>query len=63
MSQRAAEDALIRAYIACNIAKDALSNLPPEIVVAVEEPLDQFCRVVGGELRKLRPDAVLGDGS
>jgi hypothetical protein len=38
------EQALVRAYVACNVALDALPELPAETVEAVEEPIKEFCR-------------------
>jgi hypothetical protein len=40
----AAEQALVRAYVACQIALDSLSELPAQTVEAVEEPIKEFCR-------------------
>jgi hypothetical protein len=40
----AAEQALVRAYVACQLALDSLSELPAETVEAVEEPIKEFCR-------------------
>jgi len=40
----AAEQALVRAYVACQIALDSLSELPTQTVQAVEEPIKEFCR-------------------
>jgi hypothetical protein len=39
-----AEQALVRAYVACNLALESLDELPPETVEAVEEPVKEFCR-------------------
>ena len=39
-----AEQALIRAYVACKLALESLPELPTETVEAVEEPLKEFCR-------------------
>jgi hypothetical protein len=61
MSEADAVDALLRAYVACNLAKDALPDLPPDTAAAIEEPVEQFCRVVGEELRKVRPYIVLDE--
>jgi hypothetical protein len=40
----AAEQALVRAYVACNLALESLHELPGETVEAVEEPIREFCR-------------------
>ena len=39
-----AEHALTRAYVACNLALDAVGELPSETAEAVEEPIREFCR-------------------
>ena len=38
-----AEDALVRAYFACNLALESLADLPAETRAAVEEPIREFC--------------------
>jgi hypothetical protein len=46
---------LLRAYVACNLLQEALPQLPKETAQAVEEPLAQFCRIVGDEVQKIAP--------
>jgi hypothetical protein len=58
MSLEAATNALVQAYVACNLAKDSLHDLPHHTAVAIEGPIEELCRVVGAELRKIRPDIV-----
>ena len=47
--------ALIRAYIACRVAMDALSDLPPAIVLEVEDAVTRLCHTVGPELERRYP--------
>jgi hypothetical protein len=58
MPASAAEHALIRAYIACNLARDALPELPQDTAAAVEDAVRTFCNVVGEELKRTHPDAI-----
>jgi hypothetical protein len=37
--------------------------LPPETAAAIEDPVEQFCLVVGEELRKVRPHIVLNESA
>jgi hypothetical protein len=53
-----AKAALFQAFVACNIAKDAIPDLPVEIARVVEEPIQRFCEVVGAEVEKFRPDLI-----
>lgn len=50
-----ATQALVRAYIACRLAVEALPDLPAEIRSAVAEPVESLCDVVGPALERLRP--------
>ena len=54
--EQEAKAALFQAFVACNIAKDAIPDLPAEIARIVEEPLQELCEVVGAEVEKFRPD-------
>lgn len=47
--------ALIRAYVACRVAMDALPDLPPEIVLEVEEAVTRLCHTVGPALERRHP--------
>jgi hypothetical protein len=38
-----AEQALVRAYVACQLALESLEDLPPDTVQAVEKPVREFC--------------------
>jgi hypothetical protein len=58
MPASAAEHALIRAYIACNLAREALPELPQATAAAVEDAVRTFCNVVGEELRRTHPNAI-----
>jgi hypothetical protein len=49
-------DALIRAYIACRVAIDALPRLPDHVRVQAEEPLRAFCDAVGPALAEVSPE-------
>jgi hypothetical protein len=55
-----AEQALVRAFVACNIALEALSGLPAETIEVVEEPLREFCRCLAPFVEHLSGEA---DGS
>lgn len=46
MSGADAEQALIRAYIACQLALESIADLPPETADAVAEPIRVFCRTL-----------------
>lgn len=52
--------ALVRAYIACRLAVEALPQLPEAIRAVVEEPIARLCDVVGPELERLRPGLIDG---
>jgi hypothetical protein len=56
--EQEAKAALFQAFVACNIAKDAIPDLPAEIARIVEEPLQELCEVVGAEVEKFRPDLI-----
>jgi hypothetical protein len=45
--------ALIRAYVACRVAIDALPALPDDVRIAVEGAVTTFCRVVEPELERV----------
>lgn len=47
--------ALIRAYVACRVAMDALPELPPEIVADVDEAVTRLCHAVGPALEARHP--------
>jgi hypothetical protein len=47
--------ALIRAYVACRVAMDALGDLPREIVLDVEDAVTRLCHAVGPELERRHP--------
>ena len=47
--------ALIRAYVACRVAMDALPDLPREIAQEVEEAVTRLCHAVGPELERRHP--------
>jgi hypothetical protein len=47
--------ALIRAYVACRVAMDALSDLPREVVLEVEDAVTRLCHVVGPALEQRYP--------
>jgi len=48
-------DALIRLEIACNLALDALPELPTETAGALRDPIRTLCDVTGNELDRLSP--------
>jgi hypothetical protein len=47
--------ALIRAYIECRLAIEALPELPQEIQAVVAEPINSLCHIVGPALERLSP--------
>jgi hypothetical protein len=47
--------ALIRAYVACRVAMDALQELPREIVLEVEDAVAKLCHTVGPALEQRYP--------
>jgi len=53
-----AVSALIRAYVACKVALDALPDLPEPLREAVETPVHELCRVVGPALERARPEST-----
>ena len=55
--------ALIRAYVACRVAIDALPELPEEVREEAEEPLTAFCHVIGPALERVHPGFFDGDRS
>ena len=46
MSVADAEQALVRAYIACRLAFESISDLPAETADAVTEPIHEFCQAL-----------------
>jgi hypothetical protein len=46
MSAAEAEQALVRAYIACQIALQSIEDLPAETAEAVGQPIRDFCRAL-----------------
>jgi hypothetical protein len=47
--------ALIRAYVACRLAMDALPDLPAEVVLEVEDAVTRLCHTVGPALEQRYP--------
>lgn len=47
--------ALIRAYVACRVAMDALRDLPQELILEVEDAVTRLCHAVGPELERRHP--------
>jgi hypothetical protein len=50
-------NALMRAYIACQLAVESLPRLPDEIRAVVDGPIRQLCDAVGPELDRVQPSA------
>jgi hypothetical protein len=50
-----AMQALVRAYIACRLAVNALADLPADLREVIEEPVTLLCQVVGPELERVNP--------
>lgn len=46
----------MQAYVACKIALDALPDLPADVREEAEQPLRDFCEVVGPALVKRFPE-------
>jgi hypothetical protein len=46
MSVADAEQALVRAYVACRLALESIDDLPAETADAVTEPIHAFCRAL-----------------
>ena len=55
MDGDAALQALIRAYIGCRLAMEALPDLPDDVRREVSEPVTALCHAVGPALDKLDP--------
>jgi len=55
-------DALVRAYIACRLAIDALPALPSELRDVVEQPVAALCETVGPELERVKPNFLADRG-
>ena len=53
-----AVSALIRAYVACKVALDALPDLPESLREVVEPPVRELCSVVGPALERTRPEST-----
>jgi hypothetical protein len=49
-------DALLRAYVACRVAIDALPHLPDDVRARAEQPLRAFCDAIGPALAEASPD-------
>jgi hypothetical protein len=47
--------ALIRAYVACRVAMDALPHLPGQLILDVEDAVTRLCHVVGPALEERYP--------
>jgi hypothetical protein len=56
-----AVQALIRAYVACRVALDALPDLPGDVYDVVAEPVRTLCGAVGDALGKIEPHIVRDD--
>lgn len=54
-----AEQALIRAYVGCKLALEAIGDLPQETAEAAEEPIREFCQRLEPFVGNL-PDATSG---
>jgi hypothetical protein len=46
MSSADAEQALVRAYVACRMALESIGDLPPETADAVTKPAHEFCEAL-----------------
>lgn len=46
MSAADAEQALVRAYVACQLALESIDDLPAATADAVGEPIREFCRAL-----------------
>jgi hypothetical protein len=53
MPDSEAVQALIKAYVACQLALEVLDDLPEHVREAVSEPVQALCRVVGPEVERL----------
>jgi hypothetical protein len=47
--------ALIRAYVACRVAMDALPDLPGHLIFDVEDAVTRLCHLVGPVLEERYP--------
>jgi hypothetical protein len=47
--------ALIRAYVACRVAMDALPGLPADVRDEVDEAVTRLCHIVGPVLERRYP--------
>ena len=43
-------EALIRAYVACRVAMDALPDLPDAVVLEIDDAVTRLCHAVGPAL-------------
>jgi hypothetical protein len=48
-------EALIRAYVACRVAMDALPDLPAEVVLEIDDAVTRLCHAVGPALEARHP--------
>lgn len=46
MNMAEAEQALVRAYVACRLALESIGDLPAETAEAVTEPIHEFCQAL-----------------
>jgi hypothetical protein len=49
-------DAIIRAYVACRLALDALPRLPDELKAVLTEPIKTLCDTLGPALERVKGD-------
>jgi hypothetical protein len=48
-------EALIRAYVACRVAMDALPDLPDDVVLEIDDAITRLCHAVGPALERRHP--------
>jgi hypothetical protein len=48
-------EALIRAYVACRVAMDALPDLPKDVVLEIDDAIARLCHAVGPALEQCHP--------
>jgi hypothetical protein len=48
-------EALIRAYVACRVAMDALPDLPGPVVLEIDDAVTRLCHAVGPALEQRYP--------
>ena len=57
-----AQEALVRAYIACRLALESIPNLPAETAKAAADPIREFCRKLEAFVDHLADrDSLRGD--